>query len=346
MKFYYYSFILTILILSIKGQILAQISDTSILENIAFGSCSHQDKKQKILYSVIEQSPDIFVYLGDNIYGDSRYINVIKEKYTKLGSKKEFQSLKNACKVLATWDDHDYGWNDAGRHYSLKTESREAFLNFWEEPKSSERWSHKGIYHSEIYGPIGKRVQIILLDTRTFRDNLIWENNSGPGKNAYVPNQNSDSTFLGNLQWEWLEQQFQKDAEIRIVASSNQFSHEYNGHESWTNVPHERKKMLELIKKHKVEGLLFISGDVHYGEISKLETEGLYPIYDITSSGLTQRWHNTSPNKNRIGKAVRKNNFGLLQFDWGENPFIRMKILNKKGKVKSANVIMLSDLTF
>ena len=79
MKFYYYSFILTILILSIKGQILAQISDTSILENIAFGSCSHQDKKQKILYSVIEQSPDIFVYLGDNIYGDSRYINVIKE---------------------------------------------------------------------------------------------------------------------------------------------------------------------------------------------------------------------------------------------------------------------------
>ena len=342
----YYSLILSTLFFLTRGQPLAQNSAINTLQSIAFGSCSHQDKKQKILYSVIKQSPDIFIYLGDNIYGDSKYITVIKDKYATLGAKKEFQALKSKCKVLATWDDHDYGWNDAGKYYPLKTESREVFLNFWEEPKSSERWEHKGIYHSEIYGPIGKRVQIILLDTRTFRDNRIWEINSGPGKNAYVPNQSPDSTVLGKEQWMWLEQQFQKDAEIRIIASSNQFSHEYNGHESWTNVPHERKKMLDIIKKYKVEGILFISGDVHYGEISKLESDGLYPIYDVTSSGLTQRWHNTSPNRNRIGKAVRKNNFGLLQFDWGENPFIRMKILNKKGKIKSANVIMLSDLTF
>ena len=102
--------------------------------------------------------------------------------------------------------------------------------------------------------------------------------------------------------------------------------------------------MLNLFKTLNAEGVIFISGDVHYGEISCLKQDGLYPIYDITSSGLTQGWHNTSPNKNRLGTPVRKNNFGLIEIDWTEDPIIRLKICDKKGKTKGVYALILSDL--
>lgn len=36
------------------------------------------------------------------------------------------------------------------------------------------------------------------------------------------------------------------------------------------------------------EGVFFISGDVHFGEIARYNCAAGYPLYDITSSGLTQ----------------------------------------------------------
>ena len=61
-------------------------------------------------------------------------------------------------------------------------------------------------------------------------------------KNDYMPNEVKDSTILGNEQWKWLKNELHIPAKIRIIATSTQFGHEYNGWESWTNVPHERKK--------------------------------------------------------------------------------------------------------
>ena len=313
---------------------------------IAFGSCSHQDKNQNILYKVIEQKPDIFIYLGDNIYGDTRDMGQLKEKYNTLGSKPEFKALINDTKILATWDDHDFGENDAGRHYPFKEESKEIFLDFWKEPTRSKRRKHEGIYTSYIFGKANKKIQIILLDTRTFRDNLI-PNNGGKGfKNDWIPHADTDSTMLGAEQWRWLKLQLKKDAQIRIIASSNQFGHEYNGYESWTNFPHERERMLSLIKDTKAEGVLFISGDVHWAEISKLKPDGLYPIYDVTSSGLTQIWYKTENNKNRVGGKVRGNNFGLLEIFWDKETKISIKVLNKKGKTRLSHNILLKKLRF
>lgn len=291
------------------------------LRRIAFGSCAHQDKPQPILEKVVEMRPDLFIYLGDNIYGDTEDMEQLKRKYEKLGSKKEFQALRNTCPILATWDDHDFGANDAGRRYCCKETSKELFLDFWREPADSERRRHKGIYHAVYYGKGKRRVQVILLDTRTFRDDLLHcSKGRSDCKNDYLPNPSPDSTFLGAEQWAWLEQTLRQPAALRIIASSNQFAHEYNGWESWTNVPHERQRMLDLIQNTKAGNVVFLSGDVHWGEISVLHPPGMDPIYDITSSGITQTWPNTEPNENRIGEPVRENNFGWIEIDWNYQP--------------------------
>lgn len=314
------------------------------VQRICFASCAHQDKDQPLLDTALARNPDLFIYLGDNIYGDSRDLEKLREKYKILSGKPEFQRLWDSVPVLATWDDHDYGENDAGRHYPLKEKSKELFLDFWAEPLLSSRRLHPGIYHSEEFGPPSKRVQVILLDTRSFRDDILHEKTKLMVK-RYGEVLSPDSTFLGHPQWRWLEDQLKKPAKLRIIASSNQFSHEHNGFESWTNMPHERNRMLSLIRETEAEGVVFISGDVHYGELSVIRSDSLFPIYDLTSSGLTQTWTRAEPNQNRVGEVCMENNLGMLEINWDRNT-IRLLLTGLSGKVYVQEEISLDSLKF
>ncbi|MBD3675790.1 MAG: alkaline phosphatase family protein [Planctomycetaceae bacterium] len=317
---------------------------------IAFGSCAKEFKPQPILKQVVAQAPDLFVYLGDNIYADTKDVQVLRDKYQQLDSKPEFQALRKNITVLSIWDDHDYGWNDAGKEYPKKNESREIFFDFWKVPEESPRRQHPGIYGSHLFEQDGKRLQIILLDTRFFRDplkRLTKEDKNSPWKNDYEPDPNPAKTMLGEAQWKWLEKQFQTPADVRIVCSSIQFGHEYNGWESWTNLPAQQQKMFDLIKSTKANGVVFISGDVHWAEISKRQPEGFYPIYDITASGLTEDWHNVEPNKYRIGEAYRDNHFGTIDIDWKSSPVeLKFQIIGLDGKTQRSHTVSLDDLHF
>src|SRR5262245_27222992 len=76
---------------------------------IAFGSCASQEKPQPIWDAVVAARPDLFLFLGDNIYGDTDNAEVLKAKYAQLAAVPGYQKLLQTCPVLATWDDHDYG---------------------------------------------------------------------------------------------------------------------------------------------------------------------------------------------------------------------------------------------
>jgi len=326
------------------------VEDRIEINKIAFGSCANQNKPLPILNITDKYNPDLFIFLGDNIYGDTRDMNILKGKYNILGSKPEFIRLKKKSKILATWDDHDYGENDAGKYYPFKKESKEVFMDFWEVDKNSEMRKREGIYNSVFFGEGENSVQIILLDTRTFRDNVTLNDKQGKYKNDYQPCQTKDSTFLGAQQWNWLEKELLKPAGIRIIASSNQFAHEYNGWESWTNFPHEKEKFFSKIRKTKAEGVVFISGDVHWGELSVNKEKGLYSIYDVTSSGLSQNWHNTEPNKNRVGEVIRENNFGFIQIEreqkTREITSLTIKIIDINGHERVVKKIPINELKF
>ena len=84
------------------------------IQRIAFGSCSHQDKPQPIWSEVLAADPDLFIFLGDNIYGDSEDAQVLAAKYQKLAAVPGIQRLRESTEIIAIWDDHDYGQNDSG----------------------------------------------------------------------------------------------------------------------------------------------------------------------------------------------------------------------------------------
>ena len=323
----------------------------TVVSRIGFGSCGHQDHDQPILNAVVGKKPDLFIYLGDNIYGDTKDMEVLKAKYNKLASKKEFQNLRANVPTLSVWDDHDYGWNDAGKEYEFKGRSKDIFLEFWNVPSDSLRREHAGIYGSHFFTDKKRTVQIILLDTRTFRDPLKRNPRKLPEdskfKNDYQPDPAPEKTLLGETQWKWLAEELKKPADLRIVCSSIQFGHEYNGWESWTNLPLQQQKMIRTIRDAKANGVVFISGDVHWGEISQREFDDVYPLYDVTASGLTMDWHNTEPNKFRVGEVWRKNHFGMIEVDWSaDDPKVTMQIIDVDGEVRNSHSVPLSELKF
>jgi len=126
------------------------------LSRIAFGSCAKQDQPQPIWESVVAMKPQLFLFIGDNIYGDTEDMAVLKQKWDLLGAQPGYQKLKQTCPVLATWDDHDYGANDAGADYAKKRESQQLFQDFFDVPKDSPRRKQEGVYHAEVFGPPGK----------------------------------------------------------------------------------------------------------------------------------------------------------------------------------------------
>lgn len=312
------------------------------ITSVAFGSCASENKDQPILNSIAAKHNDLFVYLGDNVYGDTENMKELESTYGQLSCKPEFQNLLQSCMVVATWDDHDYGVNDGGLEYAKKEESKQIFLDFWNEPAVSERRNHAGIYTSYTYGDSAHRVQVILLDCRTFRTPLTEDANGD-----YTANYDSAATMLGAEQWSWLNNELSKPAQIRIIGSSTQFARSHNGYEAWDNFPLEQQKMFETIRNTQANGVVFISGDVHLAELSARYEPNLYPVYDLTSSGLTQLEGVDIANTNRLGNVVLDYNSGAIEIDWNApDPIVNFKIYGLNGVELYHREIHLSEIHF
>ncbi len=328
----------------------AWAADGQPLNLIAFGSCVKEDQPQPIWDAVAKLRPDVFLFIGDNIYGDSEDMNVLKAKWAKLGAQPGYQKLKSVCPILATWDDHDYGVNDGGAEYPKKKESQQVFLDFFDEPPDSPRRKQEGVYDAKVIGPPGRRVQIILLDTRYFRSPLKrGDRGLEPGEGdtgRYVASDDPNATMLGDAQWAWLAEQLRKPAEVRILASSIQVIAEDHGWEKWANIPRERERLFKLIADTGASGVVIISGDRHSAEISATDPGVGYALYDVTSSSLNRpsTWHNEI-NRHRLGLVYTPTNFGSIAIDWKQpDPVLRLQVRGETGEVVLQQRVKLNQL--
>ena len=237
---------------------------------IGFGSCLKQDLPMPIFQSIKRDNFNLFLMLGDNVYGDTERSDLMELKLAYEKQKENFKSLQFNFPFEAIWDDHDYGLNDAGSEYPYKTKSKDLFLDFWNVPMNDARRKREGLYHEKLISLGGKRLQLLFLDTRTFRDNLLKTDEYGsPGKERYIPNKDSTFTILGYEQWSWLQEKLNESYDFRIIVSSIQFLPIGHGWESWNNFPYERKKLIKMIENSSIKNTVFISGDRHRGGFYK-----------------------------------------------------------------------------
>jgi alkaline phosphatase D len=329
-----------------------------VLTNISFGSCATQmdyyavtpvpDKA--IFTTIVNKNPQLYIAGGDNVYADiiavlPGNVNYINTAYRQMWADPDFTNLRKNVPIIATWDDHDYGQNDGTSNNPAKVVAKNAFLSWWKIPQDSPLRKREGVYQTYYYGPEDKRVQIIMLDLRSF------QSSKGQlplaGLNGYQLQTDTNKTMLGPVEWAWLREELLKPAKIRIIMSSVQFSAEYNKFENWAIFPSEIEKMYRTIRETKAEGVFFISGDVHYADLNVRTPENLYPMYDFTSSGLTHIEDAPYASKYRGFEPFRDLNFGLIRINWDVTPVsINVETCNKAGEVVRNKEIYLNELKF
>ena len=280
---------------------------------IAFGSCNNAYAPNELWDDIFLAKPEAWIWGGDIVYADSDDFGTIEKHYARQLENQEYRRLTESTKILATWDDHDYGMNDGGVTFSAKAKSQEALLNFLKVGQSDSRRDQEGVYYSEQIQTEGHTVEVILLDTRYFRSDLT----KGTEGRRYDPNYDEAATMLGDTQWVWLSHRLTTStADLILLVSSIQFLSSEHGYEKWQNFPHERERLISLLKQID-RPLMVLSGDRHISEWSVLKTEDK-EIIDFTSSGLTHSYENFSgePNELRKGEVVSVPSYGLLDIDW------------------------------
>ncbi len=213
--------------------------------------------------------PDYAVWLGDNVYADTETDpQHIQRQLDILASKPGFKALKANTPFFVTWDDHDYGLNNAGKDYMFKEESKAIHRKFWG-LDSKIPAEQDGVYYAEIVTEANdKKIQFILLDGRYNYDK----------KNT-----------LGSKQWDWFAKELKKEADIRFVVSGYQVLLPHMTRwESWAKTGKERKRLTNLLLETEASNVIFLTGDQHTAEVLQSQKKLNYFTYEIMACGINQ----------------------------------------------------------
>lgn len=316
------------------------------LRSIAFSSCIDQTKPAPIWKTILAGTPDLFLFGGDNVYCEMPYtLARLRHAYALAAESPGMSRLRGSVPHLAIWDDHDYGVNDGGAEFPYKAESKAEFLQFWKLAADDPRRGHDGLYHAQVFGPAGSRVQVILLDGRWFRS--PWrrtDQRDVPGKERYLPDDDPAKTMLGDEQWRWLEQQLRQPADVRLIVSGMQVVADGHGWERWGNFPRERQRLYDLIGSTGAQGVVFLSGDRHVGALYREATGTPYPLYELTSSGMTHPWRDAAEaGPNRLGELFTDYHYGTVDIDWRAS-VLSLSVRDIDGQPRRSIGIALDEL--
>ena len=292
---------------------------------IAFGSCCRvqYDDRQRVFDVVRKLEPDVFAWLGDNVYGDSDQPEVHADMYRRGRVVESLAPLLASTPQLAIWDDHDFGYNDSDGSHPAKRQMLELFKRYWANPAYGEP-DNPGVYFKQSIGG----VDFFFLDGRYHRDPPV-----GP--------QTQGRTMLGARQKQWLKDGLAAStAPFKVLASGTGWSlaERYPGGDSWAVFRAERDEILDFIRDRGIGGVFGISGDSHMGELNCVprSAEGAYDFYDFCSSPLAQvpaaRFIEQMPEVRARPVWNRTPNVGVLAFRMGARPSVEMRLYNDAGE--------------
>lgn len=290
---------------------------------VAFGSCARYavSPKQPVWDGMAGHEPDLFLWLGDNIYGDSLRAESLREEYRRQLSVPNLEPIQSRASQLAIWDDHDFALNDSDRRNPVRDQALAAFRDYWANPAYGLP-DAPGVFFRHAFGPL----DLFMLDNRY--DRSPAEDPDGPEKTA-----------LGFAQRQWLFDELRASrAPFKIIASGQGWTEAKGpGQQSWSAYLYERALILDFIRSNRITGVILLSGDTHVAELNALRggTDG-YDLIECVSSPLAQEtamsWLNYRPVPRLRQVYSGGPNFGLLDFDLSQaDPVVRITVHNTQG---------------
>jgi len=319
---------------------------------VLFGSCAYINEAPydrpgapyggdfHIFETMAATPAELMLWLGDNVYTrevDFHTPRGIAARYRHDRALPQLQRLLAAMPHLAIWDDHDYGPNDSDRSYHLRGASLAVFARYWPAIQLGLP-EVPGVFQQFSLAD----VDFFLLDDRYHR----------------TPNRaprDATSTMLGAGQLQWLKEALAYSrARFKVVALGNQVLNPSTRFEGLVHYPGDYEGLLEFIRAARIEGVFFISGDRHHTELIRVQREGMYPLYDFTSSPLTagpRRMRDDDPenaNPHRVpGTLLQERSFGSLTFEGrGDERRVVLRARAADGTLRWERTIPARDLTF
>lgn len=280
--------------------------------NMAMGSCAYINESAydrpgkpygggyEIYKSIYKSKPDVMLWLGDNNYlraGEWWTLKGIQHQYTHSRSLPEMQPLLATGQHVAIWDDHDYGPNDATGSWVNKDLALKTFKDFW------VNYSYgyddlPGITSAYRYADI----DFILMDNRYYRT----EQYQNPEK-EHIFGEKQTQRLIDLLKF--------SKSPFKIVVTGGQFVNNAKVYENHANYELERQYILDMLAEEDIKGVIFINGDRHHSEVSRLSLPNGNDVHEFTVSPLNSGANKnvTETNDNRIkGSLIQQRNYAVL----------------------------------
>lgn len=287
---------------------------------------------------------DLFVALGDMIYGDGVCTGVGKYGNTQVPgdfpasstlahfhahwrynrAEDGHRRLLGSTTFLPIWDDHEV-LNDFGPTRDTAPGAPGTRLlplglqAFYDYNPIAEQPSGKKLYRQLRWG---KQLELFVLDTRQYRDAPERADTAAAGK-----------SLLGAAQRQWLiDGLTHSTARWKVVVSSVPLSlptGSATARDGWgdtsekTGYLREALAVLEPVAAAKVTGLLFITADVHYGAVFRYRPplrSGTLLLHEVASgplhAGVFADTHfDTRLGAERVALFAPKNPFALVSYE-------------------------------
>ena len=308
-----------------------------LLGNAAYGG------GYEIFDAIAAKKPDVMVWLGDNLYfqrADFLDPESMGHRHRLHRRHEPLSRLLTATSHIATWDDHDYGWNNADASYPMKGDALRLFKLYWANP-SYGLPDVPGVFGFAQYGD----VDILLTDGRYYRSHERMPDS--PAKTMY-----------GAAQGEWIRNLLLNLRNpVKLFVSGSQVWNAASRFDGLHQFPSEQSALASFLLSQRIDGLLFVSGDRHFTELLRVDRSalgsGAYPLYEFTSSPLTSRpWENPEASERNNpqlvpGTLVGKRQFGIIRISGpGNDRTIALESYDQTGTLLWREQLRANDLRF
>ncbi len=238
---------------------------------LVLGSCA-SSTDHPIWDRIFSQEPAALVLLGDTPYIDTVKPAALRAAHRRFLQMPSLARLVRTIPLWSTWDDHDYGADNADGSLLGKEDSRRAYM------ASRPQWQYgedeHGIYTRVRFGP----VEVFLLDLRWFAG---LEGHPEGGR-----------SLLGSRQRAWLEAGLRaSDAPFKLLCGGMVWRDKGGrSQDDWATYAAERDALFAFLGAERITGCVLLGGDVHACQHAVYENTGaLYPLHEFVISPLHER---------------------------------------------------------
>ncbi|MFW6370524.1 MAG: alkaline phosphatase D family protein [Bacteroidota bacterium] len=273
---------------------------------VGFGGCSaYNPTFERIWDTIATHDMDVFLTLGDNVYSNHHTLpQVNRFCYYQRQSRPEFKRFSSTIPYFGIWDDHDFGENDSyGGPKKYEPEWKVDILNVFKENFANPYYASNGLPGVYFDYKIGD-VQFFMLDGRYYRE----------------PSTLEDPSMLGEAQKEWLKKELlNSNATFKVIVSPVNWSDDSKGLmagriDTWEGYKKEREEIFSFLGENKIQGVFLLSADRHRHDVWRHDRGSEYPLYEFTSSRLTNIHYHALMSEALFGYN-EKNGFAVLKFN-------------------------------